>query len=283
MNQRKFRFGITGRGQTAQEWRDFARKAEDLGYSTLILPDHLIETMMAPLLVLTAAAQVTSRLRFGTLVLANDLRHPAVLAKEAATLDVLTEGRFELGIGTGSQDADNHKAGIKVDEPGVRVERMRETLQILKAAFTQDSVDYRGKHYQITGLPGYPKPVQQPHMPILLGAGGPRMLRMAAREADIIGLIGTAETLGEKLTVVRKAAGERYDAIEFNQLHMRLKIEGHDAFGPQMAGAPALEGSVDQIAEKLLETRERFDVSYPIIIGTAITAFAPVVAKLNGS
>jgi probable F420-dependent oxidoreductase len=178
MSARPFRFGVSGRGDTIAQWREFARKAEDLGYAALVLPDHFTR-QFAPLPALAAAAQVTTRLRFGTEVLDNDFRHPAVLAKEAATLDVMTDGRFELGIGTGSRDDDNRETGIPLDPPGVKVERMKETLAILKAFFTQDSVTFKGTHYQLGNLLAYPKPVQRPHMPILMGARSPRMLRLA--------------------------------------------------------------------------------------------------------
>ena len=167
MALRKFRFGVSGRGETLAQWRDFARKAEDLGYSSLDLPDHF-GRQFAPLPALVAAAQVTSRLRFSTTMLCNDFRHPVMLAKEAATVDVLTEGRFELGIGTGSQPRDNEQSGIPLDPPAVRVERMREVLRILKAYFgKEDVVNLRDKHYQVNDLMAFPKPVQQP-MPIML-------------------------------------------------------------------------------------------------------------------
>ena len=145
MSARPFRFGVSGRGTTLAQWREFAKKAEDLGYSTLILPDHFTE-QLAPLPALVTVAQATTRLRFGTEVLANEFRHPAVLAKEAATVDLLTEGRFELGIGTGSVDADNEQAGLPLNPPAVRVARIVETLAILKAFFTQDTVAFEGKH-----------------------------------------------------------------------------------------------------------------------------------------
>src|SRR5581483_3145645 len=212
MSTRKFRFAVSvrGRGETLAQLKDFARKAEDLGYDVLMLPDHLYQ-QMSPLYSLVAAAQVTSRLRFATLTLANDFRHPVMTAKEAATVDVMTEGRFELGIGTGSSDDDNRMAGLPIDPPGVRVERMIETLHILKQFFAGEKFSYEGKHYRITDLPGYPRPVQQPHPPILLGASGPRMLKLAAREANIISIMGgRGGSMAEKRDVIREAAGARY-------------------------------------------------------------------------
>jgi probable F420-dependent oxidoreductase len=282
---RKFRFGVSGRGETLAQWQEFARKAEDLGYSSLDLPDHFTR-QFAPILALVAAAQVTSRLRFATTMLCNDFRHPAMLAKEAATADALSEGRFELGIGTGSVPADNEQAGLPLDRPGVRVERMQEAIRILRSYFGNDeTVNFSGKHYQVQSLLAYPKPVQQP-MPIMLGARGSRMLRLAAREADIIGVLaggdGPGSSLAEKMAVVREAAGERYDQIEFTQLFFNVQVDGQPAAGVPARG-PALSGSRDQIVEHFLKLREESDISYIMVIGPVIDAFAPVVAKLSGT
>ena len=283
MAHRRFRFGVSGRGDTLAQWKDFARKAEDLGYSSLDLPDHFAR-QFAPLPALVTAAQVTTRLRFATTMLDNDFRHPAMLAKEAATVDLLTEGRFELGIGTGSQPRDNEMTGLPFDPPGVRVERIQELLQILKLHFgKQEMIDFAGQHYQIKELPAYPKPVQQP-MPIMMGARGPRMLRLAAREADIIGILpglGGPGGLAEQMAVIRKAAGDRYDSIEFTRLHFDVQVDGK----PERTNAgrgPSLAGSRDEIVEQLEKLREEHDVSYIMVIGPVIDAFAPVVAKLSG-
>ena len=280
---KKFRFGVTGRGGTLAEWCEFARKAEALGYSTLVLPDHF-SPQMAPLEALLVAAQVTTRLRIGTLVLDNDFRHPAMLAKEAATVDVLSDGRFELGVGTGSMPVDNEHTGIPLDSPRVRYERFAETVAILKQCFAADqkTVTFEGSYYQLHDLPALPKPVQRPHVPLMMGARGLRMLRLAAREADIIGVMG--DGVEEKLTIIREAAGDRFDAIEFNSLHLRVQVDGHPQLGPPGGAAlPPLIGSREQIIEPLLETRETQLVSYPVVIGTAIDAFAPIVARLAGS
>jgi probable F420-dependent oxidoreductase len=285
--ERKFRFGVSGRGETLAQWRDFARKAEDLGYSSLDLPDHF-GRQLSPLPALTAAAQVTSRLRFATTMLCNDFRHPAMLAKEAATVDLLSEGRFELGIGTGSQPRDNEQAGMPLDAPGVKVERIREVLQILRLYFgSQEQVNFAGKHYQVKDLEAYPKPVQQP-MPIMMGARGNRMLKLAAREADIIGVMsggeGPGSRLEEKMAVIRDAAGERYGQIEFTQLYFNVQVDGQaPGATPAQVRGPGLVGSRDQIVEQLEKERELHDVSYIMVIGPVIEAFAPVVAKLAGT
>ncbi len=290
MTTRKFRFAVSARGQdTLANLKDFARKAEDLGYSLMMLPDHLYD-QLSPLYPLVVAAQVTHTLRFGTLTLANDFRHPVMTAKESATVDLLTEGRFELGIGTGSLDADNEQAGFPLDGPAVKVERMTETLRILKDFFAQEYVTFHGKHYHVTGLRGYPKPVQQPHPPILMGASGPRMLRLATREANIISIMpgqpGVPNSLGmrEKRDIIREAAGAGYDKIELNTLALRVQVDGKPDLPPAARpGAGGLVGSRDEIIEQLLKQREETDVSYVAIIGAAIDSFAPVVAKLSGT
>jgi probable F420-dependent oxidoreductase len=280
---RRFRFGVSGRGDTLARWRDFARKAEDLGYSTLLLPDHF-GPQLAPLIALGVAAQATRTLRFGTLVLDNDFRHPAVLAKEAATLDLLSDGRFELGVGTGSRPEDNDQSGIPLDPPGVRYERIVETIRIVKSFFAEDIVTYDGKHYQVSGLRGYPKPVQQPHPPLLMGASGPRMLRLAAKEADIIGVMGPDESAGERMALVRGAAGDRYPQLEFNALYLRVQVDGNPTTGvPEFSSMSGLVGSKSEIVEYLQRRRDTLEVSYIVVIGTAIDAFAPVVAELAGT
>jgi probable F420-dependent oxidoreductase len=278
---RKLLFGITGRGNTLTEWRDFARKAEALGYSTLVLPDHF-SRQFAPLLALTAAAQVTSTLRLGTLVLDNDFRHPAVLAKEAATMDLMSDGRFELGVGTGSQPADNERTGLPLDAPGVRVERFEELLQILRMCFSdEETVTFAGKHYQLADLPAYPKPVQKPGIPFLMGARGARMLRVAARQADIIGIMGAADmSSAEQLEVVRKTAGDRFEQIEFNALYLRVQVDGAPPSSDAYLNLPDLIGSREEIIQRLLAQREEQLVSYVVVVGTAIDAFAPIVARL---
>jgi probable F420-dependent oxidoreductase len=285
VSERKFRFGVSGRGETMAQWQDFARKAEDLGYDSLDLPDHFTR-QFSPLLALVAAGQVTSRIRFATTMLCNDFRHPVMLAKEAATVDVLTDGRFELGLGTGSRPDDLAEAGMQYDSAGVRIERLEETLQILKRYYGEaERINFAGKHYQIADLEAYPKPVQDP-MPVMIGARGNRMLSLAAREADIIGVMMGADdapgVLDEKMAVIREAAGDRYDQIEFTQLFFNVSIDGQPtAPGAQRPGL-SLVGSRDQVVEQLLKLREEHDISYIMVIGPVIEAFAPVVAKLAG-
>jgi probable F420-dependent oxidoreductase len=283
VTERKFRFGVSGRGETMAQWQDFARKAEDLGYSSLDLPDHFTR-QLSPLPALVAAGQVTARLRFATTMLCNDFRHPVMLAKEAATVDVLTGGRFELGLGTGSRPDDLLESGMQDDPAGMKVKRIAEVLRILELYYGPDEkMSFTGEHYQIRDIEAYPKPVQRP-LPIMMGARGNRMLRLAAREADIVGVMMNGNeppgTLGEKMAVIREAAGTRYDQIEFTQLFFNVQVDGQPGGpGAQRPGL-SLVGSRDQIIEQLLQLREENDVSYIMVIGPVIDAFAPVVARL---
>ena len=184
----KFRFGVTLPGlPTAEEWIGWARQAEDFGYDIALIPDHFGE-QLAPLPALMAAACATSILRVGTLVLGNDYRHPVMVAKEAATLDVLSNGRFELGLGAGWMLSDYRRSGMPFDRPGIRVSRLEESITVIKGLLGPGPFSFEGTYYRISDLDGYPKPVQQPKLPILVGGGGRRMLKIAAREADIIAL-----------------------------------------------------------------------------------------------
>src|SRR5260370_721395 len=177
--KRRFRFGAQlTRAATAPEWGQTARKVEDLGYSALLMPDHF-EDQLAPMPALMAAANATSKLRVGTLVLDNDYRHPVVLAKEAATLDLLCEGRLELGLGAGWMATDYERSGIPCDSVGVRIDRMEEALAILKGLFADGPFSFSGKHYRIRELEGQPKPIQKPHPPFIIGGGGRRILRLS--------------------------------------------------------------------------------------------------------
>src|ERR671912_2720173 len=187
-HSRRFRFGIQlSHASTGAEWLELARRAEDLGYSTLFVPDHFAN-QVAPVAALTGAAGATTSLRIGPLVLDNDYRHPVVTAKEMASLDLLSDGRLELGIGAGWMASDYEQAGIAMEPPALRVDRLEEALDVLEGLFGPGPFSYEGKHYRIAGLDGLPKPVQQPHPPILVGGGGPRLLRLAGREADIVGI-----------------------------------------------------------------------------------------------
>jgi probable F420-dependent oxidoreductase len=195
-----------------------ARRAEDVGFSTLVVQDH-VDRQLAPLPALVAAAAVTSTLRLGTVVLNNALRHPAILAKEAATVDVLSNGRLELGLGAGWLLADYQQTGLSFDAPGERLARLAETGQICKAFFTEASVTLHGKYYQIKGLDAFPRPTQQPHPPIMIGGRQRRLLSLAARQANIVSIsmldprgsgLPPPPTYAEKVRWVRAAAESRY-------------------------------------------------------------------------
>ncbi len=229
-HDRKFRFGVMAPSATsAAEYRETARKAEDLGYSTLYVPDHFVDHPFGPFPAMAMAAEATTTLRVGCLVLGNDYRHPVVVARDAATLDLLSEGRLELGLGAGWMTVDYEKAGIPLDTPGVRIARLAETIAIVKGLTGDGPFSFAGEHYTITDLDGMPKPVQRP-LPLVIGGGGKKVLTLAAREADIIGINGNLHSgkpgnpdqapnmnpasTDEKLEWVRAAAGSRYADIE---------------------------------------------------------------------
>ncbi|MDH3293899.1 MAG: LLM class F420-dependent oxidoreductase [Acidimicrobiia bacterium] len=308
---RPFRFGVQCKTATTRaEWQALARKIEDLGYSTMTIPDHF-DDQLDPTVALMAAASVTERLRVGALVWCNDYRHPVVFAKEAATLDLLSDGRLELGIGAGWMVSDYEEAGLTYDRPGVRIERMVESIQVLKGLFGDEPFSFRGEHYTINNLNGTPKPVQRPHPPILIGGGGPRFLRLAGRHADIVGInpnlaagviderIGqdaTAARYLEKIGWVRDGAGDRFADIELQvRTFFVVPTEDREGTAKAMAGAVgltaeealgsplALVGTPKQMAETLIERRETFGFSYVVIGQAEVEAIAPVVAELAGS
>src|SRR5690242_9042805 len=181
MHDRRFRFGVAcSKGRSRKEFTELARKAEALGYSTLFVPDHFVEHDLAPTVALAHAAAVTDNLRVGTFVLGNDYKHPVVCAREMATLDLLSDGRLELGIGAGWMTADYEKAGIPLDRPGVRIARLAEAITVLKGLFAEGPFTFEGEHYRVTDLEGMPKPVQRPGPPFLIGGGGRKILGLAA-------------------------------------------------------------------------------------------------------
>src|SRR5260370_29122882 len=184
---KRFRFGVqVSQVESAPQWRDKARKLEDLGFSTLFMPDHFGQEL-APLPAIAMAAAHTTTLRVGSLVFDNDYKHPAILAKEAATIDLLCDGRLELGVGAGWIRTDYDQLGLPYDSPAVRVDRFEEALHVIKQCFPGEKFTYHGEHYRITDYASWPKPAQE-HLPILVGGGGKRVLSLAAREADIIGV-----------------------------------------------------------------------------------------------
>lgn len=303
-----FRFGVQAAiAGSGREWTELARRVEALGYDILSIPDH-IGSRFAWGPALTAAAAATTTLRVGTLVLDNDLRHPALTATEAATLDILSDGRLELGIGAGWMLEDYIPTGIPFDPPGVRVDRFEESLQIIKGMLRGDSVTLAGTHYQVSDLEARLDTVQKPHPPIFIGAGGKRMLRLAAREADIIGLappalpqggieldIG-ADAVARQVTYLREHAGERLAEIELEMLNQFLEVTDNPQEAAErkadewnlpvetVTDSPhMLMGTVESIIETLIERRERYGISYVHVRPPVMEAFAPVVARLTGS
>lgn len=307
---RPFRFGVQANGSmSGRAWTELARRVEASGYSTLTMPDHF-DDQLAPVPALTAAAAVTESLRIGALVWDNDYKHPLVLAKELATMDVLSEGRVEIGLGAGWMISDYEQSGIPYDRAGVRIDRFVEGLAIIKGLMSPEPFSFSGEHYRITGHNGLPKPVQAPCPPILIGGGGKRVLSIAAREADIVGInatmsagvIGpqafdtmTAPAVDEKVSIVREAAGSRWNDIEMNIRAFLVNISD-DARGAaeaiasmigvtpeQVEATPfALVGPTSKIVDDLLERRERWGFSYVIVGMNDVEPFAPVVAALNG-
>lgn len=308
---RPFRFQLsTGATPDAAGWSDLARKVEDLGYSSLAVADHF-DAQFAPLPALMASAEATTTLRVSPLVLCNDYRHPALLGKELATLDLLSEGRLEVGLGAGWMAEDYAKTGIRFDRAGLRIQRLDEAIDVLKASFSGRAFDHHGEQYKITQLSGFPLPTQQPHPPFLIAGGGRRILELAARQADIVGLhvslhagvideragsSATDQATLDKIHWIKAASGPRFDDLE---IHVRTHIamvhdrpaEVAEMLGPAFGITPqdalrsphALVGSVEGIVETLLERRERYGISYICWHQDSIDTLAPVVARLAGT
>jgi len=320
---RPFRFGVQSFSATsAGEWQDRARRAEDLGYSVLSLADHLFgpgpaqeatahpPQELAAVPAMAAAAAATSTLRVACRVFCIDYKHPVVLAKEAATLDLLSEGRVEIGLGAGWLQGEYEAVGIDFERPGLRIARLAEAIAILKQHMSEEPMDFSGEHYQVSGFDGRPKPVQKPRPPLMIGGGAQRVLSLAGREADIVsfnfnnrsGVIGpdgvqtsTAELTAQKVEWVRQAAGDRFDELEleigayftFVTDQAGPMAEGMgNAFGlsaEEMRTHPhALFGSAVEIAEELERRRELYGISYVTVNDIQMEDFAPVVARLAG-
>ncbi|HYL43685.1 MAG TPA: TIGR03621 family F420-dependent LLM class oxidoreductase [Ktedonobacteraceae bacterium] len=292
---RPFRFGVTTAfAQSHTNWITTARRAEELGYSTLLMPDRTTIGSLSPLTALAIAAQATTSLRVGSFVFCNEYRHPVILAREAATLDLLSEGRFELGLGAGVSSFEFQRMGIPFASAGTRVERLAESIQIMKLLFTEETVNFSGKHYTISEMKGQIKPVQKPHLPLLVAGAGERMLKLAAREADIIaigfkitgqGVDPADATLEQKIAWIKEAAGERFAALELSQTVYDLMITDSGADLSSQAGGPPIPKrplSTEQAVEQLLEQRARYGFSYLQISQGQMENFAPVVARLAG-
>jgi probable F420-dependent oxidoreductase len=308
---RPFRFGVNVRSaQSRADWAEKARKIEALGCATLLLPDHLTD-LIAPMPALVSAAEATKTIKVGTNVLNNDLRHPVLVAREAAAVDLLTDGRLQLGLGAGSIQAEYEQAGLGFDRGGVRVERLAEAVTIIKGLLKGEQVNFAGRHYRVTDHRIGPLPVQKPHPPILIGGNGRRLLSLAAREADIVGLSGItfrhgggappdlsgwrASSIDERMRLIRETAGaERFADIELSALVQRVVVTDHrdnaaeeltrrwaQLTADEILNSPyVLIGSVDQMVEDLHVRREQWGISYYVIPEPYLDDFAPVITRL---
>ena len=308
MTDRRIRFATqTGSAPSGGDWIARAKRIEALGYGTIAMPDHVVGQAWAPHPALAAVAVATS-LRIGTLVLDNDFRNPLITAREAATLDVLSNGRFELGLGAGWHDRDYQSLGIPFDRGRVRVERLAEAVTLLKRLFTEDEVTHEGTYYRTQAAKCAPKTVQQPHPPFLIAGGGPQILDLAGREADIVAIVPygagartpSVEDLGfegarAQLARVRVAAGARFDDIELSMFVDCALTEDREATICEIAekshSDPALArvsiyrgiGTLDEIQTHLRRVREELGITYFCLRGPDVEQLGPIVRELGGT
>jgi probable F420-dependent oxidoreductase len=311
---RAFRFATHVNSVASRaELVDRARQAEDRGFATITVPDHFRPDELAPLVAMAVMASATSSIHVGSNVFGNDYRHPVVLAKELATLDLLSEGRLQVGLGAGWLRSDYDLWGIPIDPPGTRVARLAESITVLKGLWTGEPCSFRGDHYAIDAPAGIARAFRQPHPPLLIGAGGRRMLELAAREADIIGITfnqraGEYDAVkimsdagnsddgihDQRIEWIRAAAGDRFDAIELAVFALITVTDQREAalaaaaaaqgVSPEwLADAPQFSfGTLDEIADDLQQKRERYGISYIMTPGDSFDAVTPLVEQLSG-
>ncbi|HTK17577.1 MAG TPA: TIGR03621 family F420-dependent LLM class oxidoreductase [Acidimicrobiia bacterium] len=305
---RPFRFGVTCEFVADRDqWRVFCRRVESIGCTNLLVSDHFGD-QLALIPALGAAIDATTTLRVGALVACNDYRHPVMYAKELASLDVLSDGRVDWGIGAGWLASEYEMAGLAFDPPGVRVDRLREAVAVMKGCFGDQPVTFDGTHYRLHGLNGAPKPRQRPHPPLLIAGAGKRMLSIAAREADVIGIApsitarrvgdrpplqSVVESIDEQTSWIRAAAGDRCGEIELNMVAFPLAVTA-DAATAAARIAPAVGltpdealasphiwiGSPDEIVASLELYRERWGISYWAVPAKALDRVLPVIERL---
>ena len=302
-----FRFAVhASRASSAEEWKSLARRAEELGYSALLVPDHL-GSRLSPITALATAAAVTTRLRIGPYVFANDYRHPLMMAREAATLDLLSEGRLELGLGAGWMTSDYRQLGFNYDAPRLRVDRLVEALGLVKRLLAGETVTHAGTWYHLDNARVEPRPVQRP-IPIHIGAGGPRMLRLAARESQIVGLIpqfspkgrpmitdAGPEATARKVAIIREAAGDGFERLELNVFVADAGLAGSGrplpaslvaatkALATALVNSPyVLYGTLGALRDKLERRRSELGLTYYAVPHGAMEAMAPLVEALAG-
>jgi probable F420-dependent oxidoreductase len=307
MAHKPFRFGLIGKAQSEEEWIKQAKRAEELGYTSFLASDH-VYWEFSPIAALQAAASATTTLRIGSNVFCNDFWHPVNLAREAATLDVFSGGRFELGIGAGYFPMEYAQAGIPFASAQERIARLEEAVQVITGLFREEPLTFSGHYYTIQGL-SLPQTLRRPRPPLYMGGGGKLMLSAAARHADIVGLVPRALPNGffdmrdsdqagtaRKVAWVREAAGARFEALELSIPILTVALTEKDrleAVKPiaALSGVSAetllesmlnLAGSEEQICEQLLEMRERYGFSYITTTNTNAEMMAPVVARLAG-
>jgi probable F420-dependent oxidoreductase len=308
-DRRRFRFGVEMvepfEGMT---WADSARELESLGYSTLFVPDHFDEGY-GPITAMATAAMATTSLTVATAVFGVDFRHPAVVARELASIDRLSQGRLEIGLGAGYQVNDYRRPGIPMDSPKIRVDRLIEYVAVLRGLFAEGPFDFDGEHYKISGLDGSPMPYRPGGPPLFVGGGGERLLRFAARHADIVGVnasLPTSETptqsrrldsvperIDEKFAWIRDAAGPRFCALVFHSwLQVARVVDDARGLVETEAADTGLDaedlltspmflvGSIEEVVERLHERRERWGYSYYTLQQPVAHEFAPVIAQL---
>jgi probable F420-dependent oxidoreductase len=299
---------------TGPELADRARRAEQLGYHAVVVPDHLLG-QFSPVVAMATVAAATSTLRMSAFVLNNDLRHPAVLAQDLASIDVLSGGRVDVAIGAGWNEAEYDAIGMTFDRTPVRQARLAESITVLKGLFSGSPFSFAGEHYTITDYAAEPVPVQRPHPPFFIGGGGRRTLTLAGREADTVGLapriLGngrvdaaslTLAAAREKIGWVREAAGDRFESIEFNiypsgwpvtvtdDLHgeaRRVVDHLRSRTGVELTEADVIDsphlfiGSIDRLVEKFLQLREELGIS-SVLLGD-LDELTPVLERLSGT
>jgi probable F420-dependent oxidoreductase len=309
MSIRPIRFATqSGGAPNGQEWVERAKRLEALGFDTLAMPDHMIGGAWAAMPALAVAATVTQKLRVGTLVIDNDFRNPTVFARECATVDVLTKGRFELGIGAGWLDRDYQSTGIPFDRGRVRVARLAEAVTLMKRLFTEEQVTFAGEYYEVEKAECRPKPVQRPYPPFLIAGGGPDILALAGREANIVAIVApgitvsgkvaaekfTLDTMREQIGVVRDAAGARFGEIELSMFLDCIVTDERERtiaelaekanIGPEVLGNSAYRGigTLREIRDHIVRVRDVVGITYFCLRGPDVENLGPIVGELTG-
>jgi probable F420-dependent oxidoreductase len=310
-----FRFGVQLATLPPAGWRERVLRLEAFGYDSLFWPDHF-GPQWEPVAALAAAAAITQRLKVGSLVYGIDYRHPIVLAKAAATIQQLSGGRHEFGIGAGWMESDYREAGLAYDRAGLRIERLEEAIEIIRGTWSRDKTSVAGRHYTVKDAQAAVLPRPAPPR-ILIGGGGPKVLAVAGRHADIVGVNpkvaegrvtaaamqnATAERTLEKVRWVREAAaaaGRNPDALEWNALVFVAAVtddpkplreilakNGGMTVEEVTGSLLYLTGSAREVRDQLEQRREKFGVSYVVIQGSdekVLATFAEhVVAPLAG-